>query len=47
VYVDRPSVGKLKESDLAVFERKCDTLNQICDTMDLFMKADASIMTDP
>ena len=46
VYVEKSIPGKLKESDLAAFEQKCDTLTQICDTMDLIMKKEASVMTD-
>jgi len=38
--------GKLKESDLAKFEKKCETLSQICDTLGLIAKDDAFTMTD-
>eukprot|EP00347_Sterkiella_histriomuscorum_P022668 403337606 len=46
VYVEKNAPGKLKDADLAVFEQKCETLSQICDTMDLIMKKEVSIMTD-
>ena len=38
--------GKLKESDLAVFEKKCEMLDEICDTIGLVLKKDAEIMTE-
>ena len=47
MYVEKESQpGKLKESDLAKFEKKCDTLSQICDTIGLIVKEDAETMTD-
>lgn len=46
VYVDKTVPGKLKDTDLAAFEQKCDTLSQVCDTMDLIMKKEAGVMTD-
>ena len=46
VYIEKNAPGKLKDADLAVFEQKCETLSQICDTMDLIMKKEVSIMTD-
>jgi hypothetical protein len=36
----------LKESDLAKFEKKCDFLSVMCDTIDLVIRKDASLMTD-
>jgi hypothetical protein len=47
IYVEKNVPGKLKESDLAAFVQKCETLNQICDTMDLAFKVEADTMTDP
>lgn len=46
MYVEKALPGKLKDSDLAVFEKKCETLSQICDTMDLVLKKNADTMTD-
>ena len=47
VYVEKVAEpGKLKESDLAKFEKKCETLTQICDTLGLIVRDDASTMTD-
>lgn len=43
MYIEKP--GMLKESDLAAFEKRCDTLTQACDTMDLVMKIDGETMT--
>lgn len=44
--MDKPAPGKLKESDLAAFEKKCDTLSQECDTLDLILKRSVEVMTD-
>jgi chromosome segregation ATPase len=47
VYIEKESQpGKLKDSDLAKFEKKCETLTQICDTIGLIVKDDAATMTD-
>lgn len=48
VYIEKQTEapGKLKESQLAAFEKKCETLSQMCDTIGLVMKEDASVMTD-
>lgn len=46
VYIEKNVPGKLKDSDLAVFEKKCDTLTQMCDTIDLIVKKNAECMTD-
>ena len=46
VYI-QAAPDKLKESDKATFEKKCETLTQICDTLGLIVKEDASVMTDP
>lgn len=47
IYVDKNVPGKLKDTDLAAFVKKCETLNQICDTMDLVFKTESSVNTDP
>jgi hypothetical protein len=36
----------LKDTDLSVFEKKCDTLSQMCDTMDLVIKMSVGVITD-
>jgi hypothetical protein len=46
VYVEKEPPKKIPESELAKFEKKCDTLSVLCDTLDLVMKKDASINTD-
>ena len=46
VYI-QAAPDKLKQSDLAVFEQKCQYVNQMCDTLGLITKNDASILTDP
>ena len=38
--------GKLNESDLSIFEKKCETLEVMCDTLDLILTKDAEIMTE-
>lgn len=45
--MDKNVPGKLKDTDLAAFVKKCETLNQICDTMDLVFKTESSVNTDP
>ena len=40
MYVEKTAPNKLKDSDLAVFEKKCETLVKSCDTIDLILKKD-------
>ena len=46
VYVEKLEPGKLKEADLAIFEKKCETLSVMCDTMGLIIRKEAGVMTD-
>jgi len=46
VYVDKDVPGKLKEDELAIFEKKCQSLSQMCDTVDLVVRQDATVMTE-
>ena len=46
IYVEA-NPDKLKKNDLTAFEKKCETLSQICDTIGLIVKEDAAVMTDP
>ena len=46
VFVDKLEPGKLKETDLAIFEKKCESLSVMCDTMGLIIRKEAGVMTD-
>lgn len=46
VYVEKEAPKKIPEADLAKFEKKCEMMTVLCDTLDLIIKKDASIMTD-